>query len=553
MDLQPFDIIVFRKKNLVQSMYSMITLDLDNHVGTIIEINNKLYLNHFIILNFRHLLCNAFFNTSYKCGTYTLTPIEKLVNDEMYVYRSNEKITCKRDISKILVKAKAKLNYLSNLKLLVGFFLNKNIFRQHIKSDDFQNHTCISYLMWFLNECGLYNFDFIDNDFYKKRVDMFNGLKNRFELVHGYNVGKKDLSKFNPYSLSYLLAFIFNFICLPQITITNIHGEYVPWYIMLINLCVITPICTIHGRHCHLLWNWNGNGRRYIGVVIMYIFLSIILLEYNLHIDKHMMTYIAYLMFSPRIMMTRFASWLCNDIKGTINPLNKRPYDVALYESIWEGLVPTLFILCSPNWISYKIKNTLIATNYSISRFIIEFYKPKLLNNSLLTLGQIDSILNFIFLFWYIHFSYTNFYQYIFHYSLLFLFYLDTCFRFSVNKFNYTINIGNCIILDWKTTYNKGFYNGYIFSNNKIMTLFFPFPMLCLSNYFLMKHCIVDHFFNFFNLFALLNIFERYVNGYVTDYLRMQLFSLKTFNLNFADIVINIYLVMIFLKILKFN
>ena len=191
MDLQPFDIIVFRKKNLMQSMYSMITLDLDNHVGTIIEINNKLYLNHFIILNFRHLLCNIFFNSSYKCGSYTLTPIEKLVNDEMYVYRSNEKITCKRDISKILIKAKAKLNYLSNLKLLVGFFLNKNIFRLHIKSDDFQNHTCISYLLWFFNECELYNLDFIDNDFYKKRVEMFHGLKNKYKLVYGYNVSKK--------------------------------------------------------------------------------------------------------------------------------------------------------------------------------------------------------------------------------------------------------------------------------------------------------------------------------------------------------------------------
>ena len=222
MDLKPFDIVIFRKKNIIQSLYSAVALDLDNHCGIIIEINNKLYLNHFIILNFRHLLCNAFFNSSYKCGTYTLTPIEKLVNDEMYIYRSNEKIICKRDIPKILVKAKAKLNYLSNLKLLVGFFLNKNIFRLHIKSDDFQNHTCISYLMWFLNECELYNFDFINNDFYKKRVEMFDGLKNKFELVQDYNVGKKDLSKFNPYKLSYLLAFLLNLICLPRINIINV-------------------------------------------------------------------------------------------------------------------------------------------------------------------------------------------------------------------------------------------------------------------------------------------------------------------------------------------
>ena len=42
-----------------------------------------------------------------------------------------------------------------------------------------------------------------------------------------------------------------------------------------------------------------------------------------------------------------------------------------------------------------------------------------------------------------------------------------------------------------------------------------------------------------FNLFSLLNIFERLVNGYVTDYLTIQIMWIKTLNLNFADIVIN--------------
>ena len=550
MDLKPFDIVIFRKKNIIQSLYSAVALDLDNHCGIIIEINNKLYLNHFIILNFRHLLCNAFFNSSYKCGTYTLTPIEKLVNDEMYIYRSNEKIICKRDIPKILVKAKAKLNYLSNLKLLVGFFLNKNIFRLHIKSDDFQNHTCISYLMWFLNECELYNFDFINNDFYKKRVEMNDGLKNNFELVRGYNVGKKDLSKFNPYKLSYLLAFLLNLICLPRINIINVYGEYIPWHVKVINLCIITLVTTINGYYSHLLWNWNSKGRRYIGACISYIFLCIVLFEYNLHIDKQMILCVSYLLISSRIMLTRFASWLCNDIKGTINPLNKRPYDVALYEAICEGLLPTLIILLSPRWIPYKIKNLIIAINYSTSRFIIEFYKPKNLNNCLFTLGQIDSILNFIFSFWFICFSYTDFYRYIFDYFLLFLFYLDSCFRFSVNKFNYIMNIRNIIILHWKTTYNKGFYNGYMISHNPYKKILFPLPMLLVSNYFLIKN---NQSIYFFNLFACLNIFERYVNGYVTDYLTIQFFTLKTFNLNFADIIINIYLIITLSKILNLH
>ena len=58
MQLEPFDIIIFRKKNLMQSIYSMVTFDLYNHVGIIVEIDGKLYLNHFTIKNFRYLLLN---------------------------------------------------------------------------------------------------------------------------------------------------------------------------------------------------------------------------------------------------------------------------------------------------------------------------------------------------------------------------------------------------------------------------------------------------------------------------------------------------------------
>ena len=548
MDLKPFDVVIFRKKNLMQSFYSIITLDLDNHVGIVIEVNGKNYLNHFVILNFYHLLCNIFFNTSYKCGRYILTPIEKLINDELYVYRPNTIYKSTKDVRDILIKAENKLNYLSNFKLIVGFLISKNIFHVNIMNNNFNNHTCISYLLWFLNECELYDFNSINNDFYQKRIELFKGLKNKYRLTKGYNIGKKNLSKFNPYSLSYLFAFIFNILLFPRLSITNIYGEHIPWYTMIFNLCIITPICTIHSYHTHLMWNWNSKGKRYIGVVITYVFLSIILLEYNLNIDKNFITYIAYLMFSPRIMMTRFASWLCNDIKGIINKNNERPYDVALYESLWEGLIPTLFILFSPKWIPYNIKNLIISFNYSISRFIIEFYKHSHLNDSLITLGQVDSILNIIFMYWYIQFSYNNFYQYIFDYCLLFIFYIDTCFRFSLNKFNYNMNFANILKLQWKTTHNKGFYNGYMISHNPYKKIVFPLPMLVVSNYFLIKY---NQSIYFFNLFAGLNIFERFVNGYVTDYLTIQFFSLKTFNLNFADIMINVYLVIILSRILN--
>ena len=49
-----------------------------------------------------------------------------------------------------------------------------------------------------------------------------------------------------------------------------------------------------------------------------------------------------------------------------------------------------------------------------------------------------------------------------------------------------------------------------------------------------------------FNLFAGLNIFERLVNGHVTDYLTIQFFSVRTLNLNFADIIINAMMIYFF-------
>ena len=51
MNLQKFDILIFRKNLIGPSLYSLYTLDLDNHVGIVIEMDNKLYLNHFIINN----------------------------------------------------------------------------------------------------------------------------------------------------------------------------------------------------------------------------------------------------------------------------------------------------------------------------------------------------------------------------------------------------------------------------------------------------------------------------------------------------------------------
>lgn len=537
MKLKPFDILIFRKKTIVQSLYSITTLDLDNHVGIIVSHENKLYLNHFVITNLKYLIYNTFFQTDYKCGKAALTSIDKIDIDEYYVYRiecNTSKLNIDDEKTAICISKSTKLNYLSNFKLLINFLFSKKLFNE--KASLSGGHTCISYIQWYLKQYNLFNEEFIDHDFYQKRMDKMKGLKYKYKLIFGHNIGKKDLSKFNPYSLAYYLSFLFSILPFISFKAYDKNGLLVSSYILILNLFIFTPLCTIFGRYSDLLWDWNSNGRRYIGGVMIYIFLSIILLEYNLNIDKNQIQYISYLCICSRIMIIRFASWLCNDIKGVINKATLRPYDVALYESIWEGFIPTLFILVSSNYLSYKTKNLIVTVNYSISRFIIEFYKPKNLHNSFLTLGQIDSLLNFILMYWYINFDYNNFRKYLFEYSLVYLFYLDVCFRFSLNKFNSENKLG-LINLTWKTTYNRGFFNGSFKTKSTFFKLLLPIFYLFILNRYLLQN---DYSLNYiFNVFALLNVFERLVSRHVTDYLTIQFLSFKTFNLNFSDIVVN--------------
>lgn len=543
MDLKHLDILIFRKKNLLHSIYSIITLSLDNHMGIIIELEGKKYLNHFVITDLKKLLSNIFFKTNYSCGRAMLTPIMYIKKDEYYVYRSLEKLDYKNDINNIIKEANCDLNYISNIPLIIGFLFSRNCFSCNVNMNGLQNHTSISYVLWFLYKGQLYNPNCINNDFYKKDIDLFTGFTHNYKLIKGHNIGIKDLSNFNPYSLSYLFSFIFNMVSLPLCKVYNNNGVIIPWYTITSNVVIITIFVTLSGRHAGYLYKYNGQSRRYIGVLMMYVILSFYFWEYKLNIDKNLTIFIGYLMNCPRIAMTRFASWLCNDIKGIINKKTMRPYDVALYESLTEGVIPILFILVNPSFLTYQTKNIIIAWNYSITRFIIEFYKPNNLNQCLLNLGQIDSVLNIIIAYWYINHTYKNVYLYLLDLSLMTLFYLDTCFRFSLNKFNYSMNVANILQLDWKTSFNKGFYNGYFASNNKYKKLIFPLPMLCLCNYLFIKKNIPVYLFN---CFACLNICERFLNGHVTDYLTISFYNYKTLNLNFADIIINCYIIFLF-------
>ena len=202
------DILIFRKKKLMHTFYSMITLNLDNHIGMIVKLNNKIYLNHLVITNFKNLLLNAFFNYDYKCSKVLLTPVEYLKNKEYYHYKVIENIEIDEEIVKKAFEEGKTLKYLSNIPALINFLLGKKIFSVSIKN---KGHTCKSYTEWFGSKISLYDIKYLEDDYYKKnqialtkqknKNYMLNGLKVNYKLVGANNVGAKDLSKINPETL----------------------------------------------------------------------------------------------------------------------------------------------------------------------------------------------------------------------------------------------------------------------------------------------------------------------------------------------------------------
>ena len=553
--LKELDILVFRKKTLVFTLYSIVTLDLDNHVGIIIEINGKKYVSHYTISNIYYLISNAIFNTSHKCGKSVLTPIECIQHEEYYVYRTNkdqDTIIDQSKLENILFKSK-QLNYVSNIGIIINFLIGRRLLPINITNIN-ENHTCISYVAFILHEHNLYDYSFINDDYYQKKIENWEGLKHKYELIYAHNVGKKDLTKINPYKIAYIISFVLNVVTLSYINVENKQGIIIPKYKIILYLSLTTILDTISGVFSHKLYIQHGRGRRYIGCIIMHIFCTILLWEYNLQIEKNYTLTISWFITYPRIFVTRFASWLCNDIIGMINPINKRPYDVALYEALFEGFIPSIFLYFAPLLsISYRTQNMIVVTHYSISRFCIEFYKESHLQHSILTLGQIDSILNFVLCYWFINFnlyeeniSNTNLYYYLFEYALVFLFYIDVCYRFSMNIFNSENKIGNILTLTWHTTYNNGFANGVFKDKSNIFKIMSPLVYLFAINNYLLYEYSNPSLQYIFNLFAGLNIFERLVNGYVTDYLTIQFFSVRTLNLNFADIIINAMMIYFF-------
>ena len=128
---------------------------------------------------------------------------------------------------------------------------------------------------------------------------------------------------------------------------------------------------------------------------------------------------------------------------------------------------------------------------------------------------------------------------------LLNVFFFDINNRISLNQYNTTTYLAKNIKLIWNKTYNKGFFNGHHKEKSKIFKLMYPLATLFMYNIFLINNL---DFLYIFNCFALLNIFERFLNGHVTDYLTIQIYNFKTNNLNYADIVISIFTFVFLIK-----
>jgi lipoprotein signal peptidase len=544
------DILIFREKKLMHALYSMVSLDLDNHIGILVKLNNKIYLNHFVITNFKNLLLNVFFNYNYKCGKVVLTPVDYLKNKEYYHYKIIENIEIDEETVKKAIKKAETLNYLSNIPALINFLLGRKYFNCGIKK---KGHTCLSYVEWFGGEISLYDIKYLDDDYYKKDHNVFvkkdknyiiNGMNVNYKLVGANNVGKKDISKFNPYKWAYIISFLYNFITLLFLKVKNKNNETVPFYKTIIGLFLITIFATFGGYYFNKKIDSKTEGRRYIGCIIGIAFVNIIFCENILNIDQNDMLYINYMFSMPRIFFTRSASWIVNDLPGKINKKTLRPYDTAFYEAIYEGLVPFLFLIVTSSFLEKKTQNLAVTIIYSGSRFYIEFYKKSYIKNSILTLGQIDTIINWVVIYWYITCN-ASIPNKLFQYLLLNVFFFDINNRVSKNKLGYTTSLTKNIKLIWKKTYNKGFLNGHYKEKGKIFKLMYPIATLSIYNLFLINNL---DFLYIFNCFALLNIFERFLNGHVTDYLTIQIYNYKTFNLNYADIIINLFTLKLFIK-----
>ena len=524
---QTGDLIIFRLKNIDYGLSSIIKLNLDNHVGMIIK--------------------NPLINGIKKLGIYlletnnnkvNLTPFDLKDNEEYYYYKLDnvniDKDLVNQTINNLLNQKTllTKSNWLNNL-------MNGNVILTKTCNDEFLNTNVITkcYQEW-----GL-----LDNkEEYKylnpnqiRDLELKNG---NLKYLFGNNVGSKpDLTNYNPYLWSYLVSPFIEYFLLKRVLKDKLP-ELTKGYKteLLVVFCAFFGM--ISGRLMALYQDNFESDLQYGGMSMIgpfFFLLSIVLLlEYFYGIDSLKMLDAVVLVVGVRIFLTRLASWLINDLTGKINPKTNTPYDTALWEAIFEGLIPFITV-----WIlNGKVKDGILfmiwVVMYTTFRWYIEYFKNPYLENSYLTQGQIDCI-PMIFIAIYIYL--TRKYK-IKDYKmgvLIFILYLDLENRIKINK-KYTYSNGNLNII-----YQKERNDDLIFSigedldkNIKLLIHGIGFINAIYYEENLLEKITVG-------LISSLNLMERTITGKITDYVKIKYQYndrlLESSSFNYSDILITIH------------
>lgn len=373
--------------------------------------------------------------------------------------------------------------------------------------------------------------DFIKKNYPSAKIKKLSELRemNYLTLKNTNNRSSSGLfelkdNQLNPYALSYLIAPVFEYFVLKKLLIYK-NFNFIFILVIIFSMVSARIMSKLHG---------NPYGMRFIGsffgLTLLVLLLEKIYKYPSLKIFDSIVLVIGF-----RIFLTRYVSWFINDIDAEIDPNTGVPYDSVLYESIFEGLIP--MIIC---WIlKSKLKDGQIMLvwvfTYSFFRIVIENFKKSYLDTDyILTQGQID-VIPLIFISMWLYFTRKYNKQSYFGFNIIILLYLDLCLRAKNLKKNKWKIFNFDIIV--KKTKNDGFINNYLSNLTKDQKLLINISFLALQTYLtkgLEKKLLLI-------FVSSLNLGERYLTGYVTDYTSIKFNNFSTLNLNLSDILLNLF------------
>jgi prolipoprotein diacylglyceryltransferase len=429
-----------------------------------------------VVINFKNLEGVYILQIS---KTINVFPINNYQNTEFYQYRQDD-----ISITNEILLEKLKLNPTSTLELVNYLYGIKDFY--HIRA----NHSMIH-----SNNSGVFHFD---NDY------------------------------INPYALTYLTLPFFEYLLAKNLTKKRIkkvkNFNFIFWLLVIFGM--------ISGRIMSVVNN-NPTGMRFVGAMFVFYFV-ILVIEYLYDYPTLKILDMLTLIIGFRIFFTRFASWLINDINVKTDPNTGLPYDVLLYESIFEGLLPTLLCWIIKDRVQDGHLLLLWVFTYSFFRLIIEQFKDSYHNTDfVLTQGQID-VIPLIFLTLWIYITRKHKRKSYNGFIIIVFLYLDLCARAQGIKKTQAQFMNVDVI--FKKTKNYGFIDG-VFSNiSPIQKLMINSTSLLISLYF-----TKDYEKKLLLLLASsLNLGERSLSGYVTDYFSLKIPKVSSLNMNISDLIINL-------------